>query len=121
MEKTAESFCAPNQPEVIMKNMAGYDLPGGSTYLSCGYPEGILPKVENSAGHFRADGSNVPSYEQSERNLLKVDIMAGHDLTTPVCEQPEGILQLIDKLESIVDQLLPRYVKFFINKISNCQ
>ncbi len=98
--------------------------------------------MENRAGHDLGGESTDPACEQSELIIPKVENMAGHDHTAPVCEQPlgiqrkmenipdgdyygssshseykqpEGILQLIDKLESIVDHVLLRYDKIVHN------
>ncbi len=103
-----ESFGNLKQPEGILENIVTHDLDNGSAAPACEQSERILPKVENMAGYHLACGSSNPARKVSEGILPKVENMAGHDVTAPVCEKSEGILQLIDKLENIVDKLLPR-------------
>ncbi len=106
MEKMLECVGASKQPKGILKDMAGHDFPTGSTDPACEQSEIIIPKVENNAGH----DLTGPVCEQSEgiqENMENIPDGLSHS----EFKQPEGILQLIDKLESIVDQLLPRYHK----------
>ena len=86
---------------------------GRDAYLesSCPDYEGskeILLKVENVTSEDINGSLSGSSSEYPEETLQKMKNIAGES-TAPASEQPEGILQLIDKLDTIVDQLLLRY------------
>ncbi len=90
-----------------MKKCAGSNVCLISTGSVCEQSKIILLKKENVSGYDLNGSSAGSASEHSEETLQKMKKMASESML-PASKQPEGILQLIDKLETIVDKLLPR-------------
>ncbi len=82
-------------------------LDNGEMGPVCEQSKGILLNVENVTSDVLNGSSSGSTSEQPEETLQNMKKMASES-SLPASLQPEGILQLIDKLETIVDQLLIR-------------
>ncbi len=90
-----------------MEKRAGREICFISTGPAYDQSKGILLKVENVTSEDLNGSSSGLTSEHSEKTLQEMKKRASESTGT-ASKQPEGILQLIDKLETIVDQLLPR-------------
>ena len=90
-----------------MKKWAGREICFVSTGPDYEQSKGLLLKVENVTSEVLKGSLSDSISEHSEESQQKIKKKASES-TAPASKQPEGILQLIDKLETIVDQLLPR-------------
>ena len=99
-----------DQPVGFLLNMDNID--GIDVNYCSDQPEANLQKKESVESTLN-DSSICNTSDKKEEIVPKLEILTGDDLPGTSCgsaqEQPKGVLQLIDRLETVVDQLLPRY------------